>query len=107
MDKLKRIGVALLLLSQLAIAQELKITTTPPIVLESFLNRETSYDPVVIGQDTKARTCPPTYKVYIRVEGKKPWDDNLYAIQTGTKVLIPPDKIFSYLIVCMKLEVVK
>lgn len=76
--------------------QELKIQTTPPVVLSSFGN----YNAVVIGTDTKSRSCPAEYKVYVRIEGKKPWDDTLYFVPPK-QVLMPRDGL-SYSILCVK-----
>ena len=89
----------LLVLSALScplFGQELKIQTTPPVVLSSFGN----YNAVVIGTDAKSRSCPAEYKVYVRIEGKKPWDDTLYFVPPK-QVLMPRDGL-SYSILCVK-----
>lgn len=81
--------------------QELKIQTTPPVVLSSFGN----YNAVVIGTDAKSRSCPAEYKVYVRIEGKKPWDDTLYPVLP--RAVLTPQGEISYSIVCLKLETAK
>jgi hypothetical protein len=93
--------IAFLLLASPLIGQEIKVQQVAPVVLTSFQNITAT----VIGTDTKARTCPAEYKVYVRVEGKKPWDDNLYAVQ-GNTTLMPQGKI-SYSIVCLRFETPK
>lgn len=81
--------------------QELRVQPAPPVIMNSYVN----LGGVVIGTDAKIRSCPPEYKTYVRIEGKKPWDDTLYPVLP--RAVLTPQGEISYSIVCLKLETAK
>lgn len=81
----------------LVAAQEVKMSVTPAVGADKF----TETNAFVIGKDAKTRTCPADYNVYVRMDGKKPEDKNLYYVMP--KQVLLPQGSMNYTIVCIKM----
>lgn len=81
-------------------SEEPKISVTPALVATGYNTSEA----FVIGKDMKTRHCPSDFNLYIRIDGKKPEDKNLYYV-APKQMLTPQQGGVSFTAFCIREDV--